>query len=85
MMDIYIDCTSHSGFVVYAGKFQMAQCDSQAQAAHAMKSIVIKHGAAWLIVENRQAGFYELVKNGQLFTTDSSHAVLAAVIERGRK
>lgn len=80
-MDIYTDYTSHSGFIVYADKFQMAQCDTQAQAAHAQQSIIVKHGAAWLIVENRTAGFYELIRNGQLFATHSDHAVLASVIE----
>ena len=83
--DIYTDYTSHSGFIVYAGKFQMAQCDTHVQAAHAQQSIVIKHGSAWLIVENRTAGFYELIRDGGLYSTNSDHAVLAAVIERGRK
>lgn len=83
--DIYVDYSDHAGFVVFAGKFQMARCDTHSQAAHAKQSIIIKHGAAWLIVENRTAGFYELIRNGSLFATDSSHAVLAGMIERGRK
>lgn len=84
-MQIHINHSDHAGFVVFAGQFQMAQCDNHSQAAHAQQAIVIKHSAAWLIVENRQAGFYELIRNGELFATDSSHAVLAGVIERGRK
>jgi hypothetical protein len=83
--DIYVNYTSHSGFVVFAGRYQMAQCDTQAQAAHAQQSIVIKHGSAWLIIENRTAGFYELIKDGGLYSTHSDHAVLAGIIERGRK
>lgn len=83
--DIYVNYTAQSGFIVYAGPYQMAQCDTQAQAAHAQQSIVIKHGCAWLIVENRTVGLYELIRNGALFATHSDHAVLAAIIERGRK
>lgn len=83
--DIYISHSDHAGFVVFAGKFQMACCDTHAQAAHAQQSIVIKHGSAWLIIENRTAGFYELIRDGQLFTTNSDHGKLAAIIERGRK
>ena len=83
--DIYINHSDHAGFIVFAGRYQMAQCDTHAQAAHAQQSIIIRHGHAWLIVENRTAGFYELIRDGQLFTTNSDHSKLMGVIERGRK
>lgn len=82
--EVYVNHDDHAGFIIYFDRHQMACADNWNQASSLKTSVVVKHGKGWLILENRQGGFCELICNGGLFAT-GNRSELEAMIERGRK